>query len=201
MTVHRSDRLRASTALTHPLVRLSVLDTQSNRYAKKSRPERCVTSYYEGANPSVDYILPVLTQPCGGACSPLRPVWEESVIFNEETHHFLKERVLFFELLDFTSSVAVGASDHIRERSGSTPWLKIAWAFLRPSQHLIGQKCRLQLYKYEKKLRCPTDGVEVHVHTWVSFCSPFIHSSVEGAMKLKLAPFCSPYENLLQLYV
>ena len=149
----------------------------------------------------MDYILPVLTQPCGGACSPLRPVWEESVIFNEETHHFLKERVLFFELLDFTSSVAVGASDHIRERSGSTPWLKIAWAFLRPSQHLIGQKCRLQLYKYEKKLRCPTDGVEVHVHTWVSFCSPFIHSSVEGAMKLKLAPFCSPYDNLLQLYV
>lgn len=66
MTVHGTDELQASVFLTHPSVRVSIVDTSEGGQGsllKKSAPERCVTSYYERGNPSVDYILPVMTQP------------------------------------------------------------------------------------------------------------------------------------------
>lgn len=66
ITVHGTDELQASILLTHPLVRVSVVDASIRGCGsplKKSNPEKCVTSYYERGNPSVDYILPVLTQP------------------------------------------------------------------------------------------------------------------------------------------
>ena len=66
LIVHHTDILRASVNITHPCVRVSVIDTSEEAggaYAKKSNPTKCVTSYYESGNPAVDYILPVLTQP------------------------------------------------------------------------------------------------------------------------------------------
>ena len=66
LIVHHTDILRASVNITHPCVRVSVVDTSEEAggaYAKKSNPTKCVTSYYESGNPAVDYILPVLTQP------------------------------------------------------------------------------------------------------------------------------------------
>ena len=56
--------LCASVNLVHPVVRVSVVDGEGGQLLKKSRPERCVTSFYERDNPAVDYILPVMTQPC-----------------------------------------------------------------------------------------------------------------------------------------
>lgn len=66
LIIHRTDILRASVNITHPCVRVSIMDTSdeaNGAHAKKSNPTKCVTSYYESGNPAVDYILPVLTQP------------------------------------------------------------------------------------------------------------------------------------------
>ena len=66
LVIHQTDILRASVNITHPCVRVSIVDTSEETggaYAKKSNPTKCVTSYYESGNPAVDYILPVLTQP------------------------------------------------------------------------------------------------------------------------------------------
>ena len=64
ITIHRTDVLCASVNLVHPVVRVSVVDGEGGQLLKKSRPEQCVTSFYERDNPAVDYILPVMTQPC-----------------------------------------------------------------------------------------------------------------------------------------
>ena len=66
LLIHRTDIFRASIKISHPCVRVSIMDTSEEAggaYAKKSSPTKCVTSYYETGNPAVDYILPVLTQP------------------------------------------------------------------------------------------------------------------------------------------
>lgn len=63
ITIHGTDELQASVLLSHPSVRISVVDATSGELLKKSVPEKCVMSYYERGNPSVDYILPILTQP------------------------------------------------------------------------------------------------------------------------------------------
>ena len=66
LTIHRTDLLRASVNISHPCVRVSIVDFSDEArgaYARKSNPTKCVTSYYEGGNPAVDYILPILTQP------------------------------------------------------------------------------------------------------------------------------------------
>lgn len=66
--VHGTDELQASVLLTHPSVRVSIVDTSEAAHGsllKKSIPEKCVTSYYERGNPSVDYVLPVMTKPFG----------------------------------------------------------------------------------------------------------------------------------------
>ena len=66
ITIHGTDELQASVFLTHPSVRVSFFDASIENFGlllKKSAPEKCVTSYYERGNPSVDYILPILTQP------------------------------------------------------------------------------------------------------------------------------------------
>ncbi len=64
ITVHGTDELKASVYLSHPCVKISIMDISSNgSLLKKSSPDKCVTSYYETGNPSVDYILPVLTKP------------------------------------------------------------------------------------------------------------------------------------------
>ena len=62
ITVHGTDTLRADSHLIHPIVRVCVVDVEMGEYAKKSREDRCVASFYERGNPSVDYILPVMTQ-------------------------------------------------------------------------------------------------------------------------------------------
>ena len=66
ITIHSTDHLKASVKISHPCVRVTIVDASLERLGelmKKSRPDRCVTSFYERGNPNVDYILPVLTQP------------------------------------------------------------------------------------------------------------------------------------------
>ena len=66
ITIHGCDALRASVHISHPCVRVSIIDTSETvcgSYAKKSHREKCVMSFYERGNPAVDYIMPILTQP------------------------------------------------------------------------------------------------------------------------------------------
>lgn len=60
LTIHKTDRLRPEVNITHPLVRVCLVNSDNGELVKKSYPGRCVTSYYEAG---VDYIQPVLTQP------------------------------------------------------------------------------------------------------------------------------------------
>ena len=64
ITIHRTDVLCASVNLVHPMVRVSVVEGEGGQLLKKSHPGQCVASFYERDNPAVDYILPVMTQPC-----------------------------------------------------------------------------------------------------------------------------------------
>ena len=63
MVIHHTDDLKASVHLHQPVVRVSMLDAKSGQYVKKTRPELCAVSYYERQNETVDYILPIQTQP------------------------------------------------------------------------------------------------------------------------------------------
>lgn len=66
VTIHKTDHLKASVKISHPCVRVTIVDASLERggdLLKKSEPDRCVTSFYERGNPNVDYILPVITQP------------------------------------------------------------------------------------------------------------------------------------------
>lgn len=66
ITIHGTDTLKASVKISHPCIRVTVIDSSlepNGALAKKSQPDRCVTSFYERGNPNVDYIMPVLTQP------------------------------------------------------------------------------------------------------------------------------------------
>jgi hypothetical protein len=68
ITIHGTDELKGSVLLSHPSIRVSIVDSSNDAHGsllRKSAPEKCVTSYYERGNPSVDYVLPVMTKPYG----------------------------------------------------------------------------------------------------------------------------------------
>lgn len=101
----------------------------------------------------------------------LQPKWEETIILNEELTQFTENEnvIIFFELLDFSTTSSRGISRH-RQRavasSEKTPWHRIAWGFLKPagkiSKSKVGQRTRVQLYKFPKRrFRSSTEGREV----------------------------------------
>ena len=63
--------------------------------------------------------------------------------------------MIFFELLDFVSGGGRRGYTSNTE-NGRKPWHRIAWAFLCPAgkgcMRKIGEKTRLQLYKYPRNL-------------------------------------------------
>lgn len=100
----------------------------------------------------------------------LQPEWEEMLIFNEHPTHFTENEklVIFFEVLDFPASASIATKSHRQSTSlDSSPWYKIAWAFILPSgktgKTRMGEKCRLQLFQYPKRRfrRSPETNNEV----------------------------------------
>lgn len=96
----------------------------------------------------------------------LKAQWEETLIFNEKLSYFTsnEDTIIFFELLDFVT--LRGYMNRIQ--SEQKPWHRIAWAFLRPGgetcRSRIGNKIRLQLYKYPRKtFGDSTEGTEVYI--------------------------------------
>ncbi|XP_072221649.1 jouberin isoform X2 [Leuresthes tenuis] len=151
--IHRTDRLRTHLMISHPMVKIHVVDENTGQYVKKENSHRPVSSFYEGEN--VDHILPIMTQPFDFKKNKsIIPEWQEQIIFNERFGYFVQQSdqspkvILFFEILDFVSMEEARANIDVDKHERG--FRKIAWAFLK----LVGtngvlnieNKLRLQLF-------------------------------------------------------
>uniref|UniRef100_A0A8C1SSZ0 Jouberin n=1 Tax=Cyprinus carpio TaxID=7962 RepID=A0A8C1SSZ0_CYPCA len=151
--IHRTDKLKTDLMVSHPMVKVHVVDEVTGQYVKKEDSHRHVSSFYEQEN--IEHILPIITQPFDFKKHKITvPEWEEQIIFNERFGYFLHDDdesprvMLFFEILDFISMEEARTNVSVdRHERG---FRKIAWAFLK----LVGTngvlnvdtKLRLQLY-------------------------------------------------------
>nr|XP_020016470.1 jouberin isoform X1 [Castor canadensis] len=173
--IHRTDRLKSDFMISHPMVKIHVVDETTGQYVKKDDSERPVSSYYEKEN--VDYILPIMTQPYDFKQLKSRlPEWEEQIIFNENFPYLLRDFdespkvILFFEILDFLSMDEIKNNSEVQNQECG--FRKIAWAFLKllgaNGNANINSKLRLQLYYPPTKPRSQLNVVEVF--EWWSKC-------------------------------
>ncbi|XP_027794275.2 jouberin isoform X1 [Marmota flaviventris] len=173
--IHRTDRLKSDFMISHPMVKIHVVDENTGQYVKKDDSERPVSSYYEKEN--VDYILPIMTQPYDFKQLKSRlPEWEEQIIFNENFPSLLREFdespkvILFFEIVDFLSMDEIKNNSEVQNQECG--FRKIAWAFLKllgaNGNANINSKLRLQLYYPPTKPRSQLNVVEVF--EWWSKC-------------------------------
>ncbi|XP_078226251.1 jouberin isoform X20 [Callithrix jacchus] len=172
--IHRTDRLKSDFMISHPMVKIHVVDEHTGQYVKKDDRKRPVSSYYEKEN--VDYILPIMSQPYDfKQLKSILPEWEEQIIFNENFPYLLRNSdespkvILFFEILDFLSMDEIKNSEIKNQECG---FRKIAWAFLKllgaNGNANINSKLRLQLYCPPTKPRSQLSVVEVF--EWWSKC-------------------------------
>ncbi|XP_010705622.1 jouberin isoform X1 [Meleagris gallopavo] len=172
--IHRSDRLKTD-LVSHPVVKIHIVDQKSGLYVKKDHRERKVVSYYE--EEQIDHILPIMTQPYDfRQFKSTVPEWEEQIIFNERFNYFIQNTeespqvILFFEILDFLSMAEVRVNSDAQIQDCG--FRKICWAFLK----LVGAngvlnvdgKLRLQLYYPPSKTRSHSGIVEVY--DWWTKC-------------------------------
>ncbi|XP_011946984.1 PREDICTED: jouberin isoform X15 [Cercocebus atys] len=173
--IHRTDRLKSDFMISHPMVKIHVVDEHTGQHVKKDDSERPVSSYYEKEN--VDYILPIMTQPFDFKQLKSRlPEWEEQIIFNENFAYLLRDSdespkvILFFEILDFLSMDEIKNNSEVQNQECG--FRKIAWAFLKllgaNGNANINSKLRLQLYYPPAKPRSQLNVVEVF--EWWSKC-------------------------------
>ncbi|XP_055247043.1 jouberin isoform X5 [Gorilla gorilla gorilla] len=173
--VHRTDRLKSDFMISHPMVKIHVVDEHTGQYVKKDDSERPVSSYYEKEN--VDYILPIMTQPYDFKQLKSRlPEWEEQIVFNENFPYLLRgsdespKVILFFEILDFLSMDEIKNNSEVQNQECG--FRKIAWAFLKllgaNGNANINSKLRLQLYYPPTKPRSQLHVVEAF--EWWSKC-------------------------------
>ncbi|XP_036104343.1 jouberin isoform X3 [Molossus molossus] len=173
--IHRTDRLKSDFMISHPMVKIHVVDEITGQYVKKQNSKRPVSSYFEKDN--VDYILPIMTQPYDFKQLKSRlPEWEEQIIFNENFSYLLRDVdespkvILFFEILDFLSLDEIRNNSEIQNQECG--FRKIAWAFLKllgaNGNVNINSKLRLQLYYPPTKPRSRVNVIEVF--EWWSKC-------------------------------
>ncbi|KAM9466241.1 jouberin [Clarias gariepinus] len=197
--VHRTDRLKTDLLVSHPMVKVHVVDEITGQYVKKEDCHRRVSSFYEQEN--VEHVLPIITQPFDfKKQKSIVPEWEEQIIFNERFSYFIQQNdeapkvILFFEILEFMSmeEAKANASADLSERG----FRKIAWAFLK----LVGtngvlnvsSKLRLQLYSPPPRARKTPQTLEVFQwwskHPWNRYAST-LYVTVKG---LKLPEHVDP---------
>ncbi|XP_061700465.1 jouberin isoform X2 [Syngnathoides biaculeatus] len=151
--VHRTDGLKTDLRISHPMVKVHVVDEVTGQYVKKQDSHRPVSSFYE--QDRVDHILPIMTQPFDFKKNKsVVPEWNEQIIFNEPFSHFVGQDpksprvVLFFEVLDFLTMEEAKANVDVEKHERG--FRKIAWAFLKlvGANGVLntGSKIRLQLY-------------------------------------------------------
>ncbi|XP_061086988.1 jouberin isoform X2 [Conger conger] len=173
--IHRTDRLKTDLMVSHPMVKVHVIDENTGQYVKKEDSHRPVSSFYEQEN--VDHVLPIMSQPFDfRKHKSTIPEWEEQIIFNERFGYFLQAEnecprvILFFEVLDFLSMDDARATTEVDHHERG--FRKIAWAFLK----LVGtngmlnvdSRLRLQLYCPPPRARKVPHTVEV-VEWWRRF--------------------------------
>ncbi|XP_024121319.1 jouberin isoform X2 [Oryzias melastigma] len=166
--VHRSDPLRTDLLISHPMVKIHVVDERTGQYVKKDDRRRPVVSFYEGEN--VDHVLPIMTQPFDfRRRKSVVPEWEEQILFNERFAYFLQQDdrsprvLLLFEILDFMTMeearASVDADGHERG------FRKIAWAFLKlvgaNGVRNVDSKLRLQLFCPPPRAKRQPKSIEV----------------------------------------
>ncbi|KAM8913694.1 jouberin [Spinachia spinachia] len=147
--VHRTDALKTDLLISHPMVKIHVVDEITGQYVKKEDCHRPVSSFYEQDN--VDHILPIMTQPFDFKKNKsIIPEWQEQIIFNERFGYFVEQNdgsprvILFFEILDFITMEEARANVDVDQHERG--FRKIAWAFLK----LVGTNCVLNI---DSKLR------------------------------------------------
>ncbi|XP_062253329.1 jouberin isoform X1 [Platichthys flesus] len=175
VSVHRTDRLKTDLLISHPMVKIHVVDEITGQYVKKEDCHRPVSSFYEQEN--VDHILPIMTQPFDFKKNKsIVPEWQEQIIFNERFGYFVEQKgesprvLLFFEVLDFISMEEAKANFDVNKQERG--FRKIAWAFLK----LVGtngvlnidSKLRLQLFCPPPRAKRQPKTIEV-VEWWRKF--------------------------------
>ncbi|NXQ41529.1 AHI1 protein, partial [Catharus fuscescens] len=167
--IHRSDRLKIDHLISHPVVKIHIVDQRSGLYVKKDYSSKKEDSSYE--QEEIEHILPIMTQPCDFRKSKSTiPEWEEQVIFNECFTYFIQNTeenpqvILFFEVLDSPSVRELRASSDVKIREGH--YRKICWAFLKlvgaNGVLNVGGKLRLQLYYPPSRTKSHSNVVEVY---------------------------------------
>ncbi|KAK9411604.1 jouberin [Crotalus adamanteus] len=173
--IHRTDRLKTDFMVSHPMVKVHVIDVKTGLYVKKENSSRQVSSFYE--QEKVGHILPIMTQPYDfRQFKSTLPEWEEQILFNERFNYFLQDAegspkvILFFEILDFLSMNDAKANFDIQAQESG--FRKICWAFLKlvgaNGVLNIGRKVRLQLYSPPRRTRSQLHVVEVY--DWWAKC-------------------------------
>nr|XP_006825179.1 PREDICTED: jouberin-like [Saccoglossus kowalevskii] len=169
INIHRTDSLKTDLYLTHPVVRVHLVDLETGKHVTKQTKGRPVTYFYEKENDKVDYVLPMMTQPFDfKKRRSMIPAWEELLLFNENYSYFIQLKedypkvIVFFELLDFISMNAA-TYNNVRNDGG---WHRVAWAFLKiVGSHgapNTGKKIRLQLFYPPVNYRAKQGSVEVY---------------------------------------
>ncbi|NWX65530.1 AHI1 protein, partial [Promerops cafer] len=172
--IHRSDRLKIDHLVSHPVVKIHIVDQRNGLYVKKDYSKKEDSSYEQE---EIDHILPIMTQPCDFRKSKSTiPEWEEQIIFNERLTYFIQNTdenpqvILFFEVLDSPSMREVSASSDVKVQEGR--YRKICWAFLKlvgaNGVLNIGGKLRLQLYYPPSRTKSHSNVVEVY--DWWAKC-------------------------------
>ncbi|ETE58168.1 Jouberin, partial [Ophiophagus hannah] len=173
--IHRTDRLKTDFMVSHPMVKVHVVDEKTGSYVKKENSSRQVSSFYE--QEKVGHILPIMTQPYDfRQFKSTLPEWEEQILFNERFNYFLQDAegspkvILFFEILDFLSMNDAKANFDIQAQESG--FRKISWAFLKlvgaNGVLNVGGKVRLQLYSPPPRTRSQLHVVEVY--DWWAKC-------------------------------
>ncbi|XP_037551163.1 jouberin [Nematolebias whitei] len=170
--IHRTDPLKTDLLISHPMVKIHVVDEITGQYVKKEDCHRPVSSYYEQEN--VDHVLPIMTQPFDFKKNKsIVPEWQEQIIFNERFGYFVEQNdanprvIFFFEILDFMTMEEAKANTDVDKHERG--FRKIAWAFLKPvgtnGVLNIDSKLRLQLFCPLPRVKRQPKTIEV-VEWW-----------------------------------
>ncbi|XP_066214133.1 jouberin-like isoform X2 [Saccopteryx leptura] len=200
--IHRTDRLKSNFMISHPTVKIHVVDEKTGQYVKKGKSKRPVSSSFESNN--MDYVLPIITQPYDFRQLNSRfPEWEEQIIFNVNFRCLLQDFsespkvILLFEILDVLNMDEIKNNSKIKTQFCG--FRKIAWAFLKllgaNGNVNINSTLRLQLYYPPGRPQTRFSVVEVF-EWWSKFPRYRYPSTLYVTVRGLKVPDCPPYHSL-----
>uniref|UniRef100_A0A915JX22 C2 domain-containing protein n=1 Tax=Romanomermis culicivorax TaxID=13658 RepID=A0A915JX22_ROMCU len=193
--VHRTDRIKSKLYITHPTIKIHLLNVQTGQYVKKSRSNKPGSYFTE--NRSIDYLLPQMTKPSIITHQNTIPCWEELIVFNEYVSYLTSmndDVVILFELLDFVNMKRLTSRRKItlldEGNDSDSGWVRIAWAFLKLQPHLnkssdCCEKIRLQLYRASKKTKMKDNQQTTEIFMWYR-CN--VRSKYRGSLFVTVKP-------------